>query len=151
MEFDGVGANTGYEEPAGCMEQWQANVCDNVGALLHSLPTRKAVGEDLIPCEFLRAAGPGYLKCLESLVRKVVLTQVVPRDWKGGSFCPVRKPRADGSDGSTAGFRGILLSSQVGKVLAKGVRAQIAPLSTAPPWRPSSAGSLSNPSRWPTV
>jgi hypothetical protein len=85
----------------------------------------RAVGDDLIPSEYMRAAGDGYSKVFAALASAAVDFHV-PLAWRGGTMTPV--PRKPGLALSVANSRGILLCAAPAKVLAKVVRRQLAPL-----------------------
>ena len=81
-----------------------------------------AMGDDQVPSEVFRAAGLGYMRCLAH-VAHAAMRDAVPAGWRTGIMAPV--PKKPGPL-TLANSRGILCSSQPGKLLARCCRTRLA-------------------------
>lgn len=82
----------------------------------------KALSDDLVPVDLIKAAGLPYIKHVARVARKSMAMRV-PFSWRSGVMAAVpKKPRVPMT---LATGRGILCSSHTGKLLAKVCRGQL--------------------------
>ena len=90
---------------------------EELGELLMSAKSGKAVGEDCLPGELFRAAPNQVLRLLYPLVLKMFTRVHAPLRWKGGLWHELYKGR--GSLAVCKSFRGVLLEDHFAKIPAK--------------------------------
>ena len=93
-------------------------VCSLVDALA-SCKLGRAVGPDAVPVEFMRASGMFFVKLVAQMCKAAAATGI-PFTWRGGMMAAV--PRKVQKPLTLANARGVLCSSNVGKLYGKCLR-----------------------------
>ena len=89
---------------------------EEIKRILQELPNNKAVGPDLISNEMLKYGKNTLLAPLTKLFNLALKHSTFPRQWCSGLVVPIYKA---GDKTNPANYRGITLSSCLGKVFAK--------------------------------
>ena len=97
---------------------------DATADAVSAMQAGRAVGEDGVPAEVLKAAGPRCSECLADVIRAAVC-EGLPWQWRSGQMTPVPKKARIAM--SLQNSRGVLLASHGGKALAKVARKQLVP------------------------
>ena len=84
----------------------------------------KANGEDDVCVELARACGAAFKECMVQLTQ-TSLSTCIPKAWRSGIMCLV--PKTASTPASLSNGRGVLLSSQMGKLVAKIGRNHLCP------------------------
>lgn len=89
---------------------------EEVTEAIHKLKPNKSPGDDNIPAELIKAAGPDLWHRLHQIVNRVWDEERVPEDWQMGLLIPIFKK---GARVECKNYRGICLLNVAYKVLAE--------------------------------
>ena len=98
---------------------------DHVTDIIATCKNGKAVGEDCLPAELLRAAPQQVLRLLYPLLQKIFMWVHVPLKWKGGVWQELYKGK--GSPALCKSYRGVVLEDHMAKIPAKICRKALMP------------------------
>ena len=90
---------------------------DEVSKAIRQTSSVKSPGNDRIPAEIFKSAGPVVLEALHSLLTTIWEEEDVPKEFRNATFVFLFKNR--GSTTGCGNYRGISLLSVAGKILAR--------------------------------
>lgn len=96
---------------------------EDVGRVIHGLPSRKSPGSDTVTNELLKLTCSSISETLCSLFNKSLSEGIFPENWKQAIICPVLKNGKDSTH--PASYRPVALLSSISKVFERLVHEQL--------------------------